>query len=61
MTSLTITQLLTLKSNLNKYAQVDNFEDFEFPLVDTMWSTYVNKLEENDGVDIAFPNFKLKF
>ncbi len=56
-----ITQLLSLKFNLEKIAKISNFESYPIDEVNKLWSKYLEYLEENENKDMDYPDRQIKF
>lgn len=56
--SLNTIQLAQLKFSLNKFAKIDNIDDYSLPFVNQMKELYDKYIKDSEGVDIDFPEFK---
>jgi len=56
-----ITQLLSLKFNLEKIAKISNFESYPVDEVTKLWSKYLEYLETNENKDMDYPDRQIKF
>lgn len=51
---------MKLKLNLNKLCKLDNIEDYSMDTIHEMQKAYQDYLDESEGVDIEYPEFKFK-